>query len=83
MIIDQWLGCGRKPALGERTSNLIFRCFEIGRRGIMEEDKKREGDEQAGKKEKQSLPFCTGAPSAEHSRGGLDDEPCDDSREGP
>ncbi len=27
-------------------------------------------------------PFCTTAPSAEHARGDLEDDPCDDSRKG-
>ena len=34
------------------------------------------------KKEKQPLPFCTTAPSAEHARAENDDEPCDDGRAG-
>lgn len=34
-----------------------------------------------GKTEK-DLPFCTKAPSAEHSRAHDQDEPCDDGRDG-
>lgn len=33
-------------------------------------------------KSAKELPFCTTAPSAEHARGGADDEPCDDGRAG-
>ena len=33
-------------------------------------------------KTKKPLPFCTTAPSAEHSRAESDDEPCDDDRTG-
>jgi len=36
-------------------------------------------DEQE-KKKQVKLPFCTAAPSPEHSRSDSDDEPCDDSR---
>jgi hypothetical protein len=34
------------------------------------------------KKAKDPLPFCTDAPSAEHSRADSEDDPCDDSRSG-
>jgi hypothetical protein len=34
------------------------------------------------KKIEEALPFCTNAPSAEHSRAYAEDAPCDDSREG-
>ena len=30
----------------------------------------------------EQIPFCTNAPSAEHARANVDDEPCDDGREG-
>lgn len=45
---------------------------------------KEEREEAKAKKKKTSdpLPYCTNAPSAEHARAGLEDEPCDDSREG-
>jgi len=51
----------------------------------MEEQKEQKPEEQVEKKKKKAeeeLPFCTTAPSAEHARGGLEDEPCDDFREG-
>jgi hypothetical protein len=35
-----------------------------------------------GKKVEEKLPYCTTAPSAEHSRAHDDDEPCDDYRAG-
>ncbi len=41
-----------------------------------------EKDEKTKKKEEEALPFCTTAPSAEHSRGDEMDEPCDDFRSG-
>ncbi len=34
------------------------------------------------KKAKKPLPFCTTAPSAEHTRAEAKDEPCDDDRAG-
>ena len=34
------------------------------------------------KAEKDKLPYCTTAPSAEHARASDEDEPCDDGREG-
>jgi hypothetical protein len=34
------------------------------------------------KKIEEALPFCTDAPSAEHSRAYAEDAPCDDGREG-
>lgn len=37
--------------------------------------------EEKGTDEEQ-IPFCTNAPSAEHARANVDDEPCDDGREG-
>ncbi len=33
-------------------------------------------------KAEEKLPFCTTAPSAEHSRGADEDEPCEDFRDG-
>lgn len=52
----------------------------------MEEQKEKKEEEQVEKKKKkkadEELPFCTTAPSAEHSRGDEEDEPCDDFREG-
>jgi len=45
------------------------------------EEKKEEGLEK--EKQEEKLPFCTSAPSAEHSRGTDEEEPCDDSRGGP
>jgi len=48
----------------------------------MEDKEKKDLDEKAKKKQGEPLPFCTEAPSPEHSRGINDDEPCDDSREG-
>jgi hypothetical protein len=48
----------------------------------MEEKEKKDLEEKSKKKPAEPLPFCTNAPSPEHSRGLNDDEPCDDSREG-
>ena len=51
----------------------------------MEEQKEKKEEEQVKKKKKKAdeeLPFCTTAPSAEHSRGADEEEPCDDFREG-
>ena len=51
----------------------------------MEEKKDRDPKEQAKvkkKKDKEGLPYCTTAPSAEHARAVDDDEPCDDGRSG-
>ena len=48
----------------------------------MEEEEKKELEEKSEKKRNDPLPFCTNAPSPEHSRGMNDDEPCDDSRKG-
>lgn len=39
-------------------------------------------DKKKKKEEAEPDPFCTTAPSAEHARGGLEDDPCDDYREG-
>ena len=39
-------------------------------------------DKKKQEKEQEPLPFCTTAPSAEHTRGGEGEEPCDDFREG-
>ena len=46
------------------------------------EEKKPEEQVKKNKKKEEELPFCTTAPSAEHSRADEEDEPCDDSREG-
>lgn len=51
----------------------------------MEKEEEKKGEEQVRKKKKKgedSLPFCTTAPSAEHARADLEDDPCDDYREG-
>jgi len=48
----------------------------------MEDKEKKELEEKSEKKRNDPLPFCTNAPSPEHSRGTSDDEPCDDSRSG-
>ncbi len=51
----------------------------------MKEKKEEEAKEQNKKKKKEAkeeLPFCTTAPSAEHARADLEDDPCDDFREG-
>jgi hypothetical protein len=48
-----------------------------------EKEQKKEDEETKKKKQKEEeLPFCTTAPSAEHSRAEEEDEPCDDFREG-
>jgi hypothetical protein len=51
----------------------------------MEEQKTEKEQDQVKEKKKKTedeLPVCTTAPSAEHSRGDSEDEPCDDSRSG-
>ena len=48
----------------------------------MEEKEEKKEEERVKKKKEEELPFCTTAPSAEHSRSDEEDEPCDDSREG-
>ena len=51
----------------------------------MEDKKNKEPKKKESKKKKKEadpVPFCTNAPSAEHARGGLEDDPCDDYREG-
>jgi len=48
----------------------------------MEDKEKKDLEEESRKKKGEPLPFCTNAPSAEHSRSDSDDEPCDDSRSG-
>lgn len=51
----------------------------------MEDKKTKEPEEEESKKKKKEaepVPFCTTAPSAEHARGELEDDPCDDYREG-
>lgn len=48
-------------------------------------DEKKQNDEQGKtkkQKDEEALPFCTTAPSAEHTRASNDDEPCDDGRSG-
>ena len=48
-----------------------------------EENKEQEKkDNKKKKRDADTVPFCTTAPSAEHARGELDDDPCDDYREG-
>jgi hypothetical protein len=53
-------------------------------KAIMDEQEEKKEEEQVEKKKKkeEELPFCTTAPSAEHSRSDEEDEPCDDFREG-
>ena len=48
----------------------------------MEDKEKKEPGKETSKKKGEPLPFCTDAPSAEHSRGTSEEEPCDDGREG-
>ena len=48
----------------------------------MEDNEKKDLEEEGKKKKGEPLPFCTSAPSPEHSRADSDDEPCDDSRSG-
>jgi hypothetical protein len=48
----------------------------------MEDKGKKELGEKASEKKGEPLPYCTNAPSAEHSRGASEEEPCDDAREG-
>jgi hypothetical protein len=49
---------------------------------MTDEESKEIKDDSKKKKKKDGLPFCTTAPSAEHSRGHDEEEPCDDFREG-
>jgi hypothetical protein len=53
---------------------------------IMDDKKIKETEEKDEKKKKKKakkpLPFCTTAPSAEHTRAEAKDEPCDDDRAG-
>ncbi len=48
----------------------------------MEDKEEKDLGKITSEKKGEPLPFCTNAPSAEHSRGALEDEPCDDGREG-
>jgi hypothetical protein len=51
----------------------------------MTEEKEQKGEEKEEKKQGkpgEPLPFCTTAPSAEHARGNVEEEPCDDARKG-
>ncbi len=48
----------------------------------VKEEKKEEEQVKKKKKKEEELPFCTTAPSAEHSRADEEDDPCDDFREG-
>ncbi len=50
--------------------------------GKKEEEIKEQSEKKKKKTEDEELPFCTTAPSAEHSRGDQEEEPCDDFREG-
>jgi hypothetical protein len=50
--------------------------------GTAKPDEKTEGKEKKQKKVEESVPFCTTAPSAEHTRADDADVPCDDSRNG-
>jgi hypothetical protein len=48
-----------------------------------EKEKKVKGTEvEKQGKPGEPLPFCTTAPSAEHARGDVEEEPCDDARKG-
>lgn len=49
----------------------------MGNEKVSEEKRKNKGDQ-----DEKELPFCTTAPSAEHSRSSNDDGPCDDGRAG-
>jgi len=48
----------------------------------MEAEEKKNQGKKTSEKKVEALPFCTNAPSAEHSRGTSEEEPCDDGREG-
>jgi hypothetical protein len=48
----------------------------------VKEEKKEKEQLKKKKKKEEELPFCTTAPSAEHSRADEEDDPCDDFREG-
>jgi len=47
-----------------------------------EEEKDQQNNQQDQGKNKEPLPYCTTAPSAEHARKDNEDEPCDDARAG-
>ena len=49
---------------------------------LMEDKDKKDLGEKTAENKGEPLPYCTNAPSAEHSRGTLEEEPCDDAREG-
>ena len=52
---------------------------------MMKEKENNDPEGKDKKKKKEAVdpdPFCTTAPSAEHARGELEDDPCDDSRDG-
>jgi hypothetical protein len=55
---------------------------EVKRMKEEQETSAEESQEKEKKKPEEKLPFCTTAPSAEHSRGPEEEEPCDDSRGG-
>jgi hypothetical protein len=71
-----------------RRAKLIDRPSDnhVIRRGRMMEEKENIDPEEKDIKKKNEAvepdPFCTTAPSAEHARGELEDDPCDDSRDG-
>ena len=48
----------------------------------MEDKEKKDLGEKGPEQRGEPIPFCTNAPSAEHSRGNLEEEPCDDARDG-
>ena len=50
--------------------------------GTSKGDEKTEGKDRKQKKVVEPIPFCTTAPSAEHTRGEELEGPCDDSRTG-
>jgi hypothetical protein len=50
--------------------------------GTPKADEQTEGKGKKQKKAEESIPFCTTAPSAEHTRGDEAEGPCDDSRTG-
>jgi hypothetical protein len=50
--------------------------------GTTKTGEKTESKEKAQKKAEQGMPFCTTAPSAEHTRGEEVEGPCDDYRTG-
>jgi hypothetical protein len=64
---------------GERGFSFIGKTMTQGV-SPMEDNEKKEIEEKSKENKGEPLPYCTNAPSAEHSRGTSEEEPCDDAR---